>query len=773
MADKKSPLNKASKEVLESKKLLGASWPKDTKDGEKLRAWIDARLQEQEPVMRDKRLHWARHRHFRQGRQWISSRDGRTWREVGGDKNTLRLVLNMIGPALDFRLGMISEQRPGFRTQPLGTGVSARETADAQQRVSEYYYNKLHGLKLMRDSVASAQTDGVSFLHVYIDKHAGPTREDVKLLPESDSRFEMLRAEGYEVDKDGNLVLPLDAEGSIADAGTTVRRFSEGDIGTRVVLAHEVFTDPEAKTMNGPYDRARWCIIRRVRSLSSAKLETGKRDLAGDGTARTLDPVLDTADMSGSTASMFQRGLPPFPSTRHRHEDGIFEFLIYIAPNKKAGYPRGMWRRIIGDQLVASGNRLAGGKIPLARMTDGSSDSEMYPRPVMSEWIPDQTTINMLVSKLMEHIRVLGFGRAMAQKGTLVEESYSTIVGSLLEYQGPKPEIIQGSRVSGDVWNSLEFFVKKLEDKTGWNDLARGQVTGSGSFQDVSGRALLGARELFERQFGPTIRSTADGMTEWAKLVVDHARFLFDTPRLIPITGRGDLAKKIAAKDFGDDTVVYVDPSTLSPLPRALRNQMLFDLLEKGMIDAQTYRKNAPFAEIRDIHMGGTDQWERAQMINTRLEEDYEKLTQLGMPAAFDPNAGGIAILWQDDAESHKFALEEIALDEHKPLEMRTLALDRWGVYDQMGRAQTVDPNSGQPMGQVPQFVLGVPPDMAPQPPAPQAGGEMGLEPGATGQLASPTPEMGPAAPIATGQSAPALGGFGEAERAAQDTQEF
>lgn len=425
----------------------------------------------------------------------------------------MRMVLDLIGPSLDFRLGIVSEQRPGFRTHPLGTGTTGRETAEAQQNVSEYYYNKLNGLKLMRDAVSNAQTDGVAFLHVFVDKNAGKTREDVRLIPPTDERFENLRAQGYEVDDDGMLVLPTTEEGDIAPTGTEIRTFNEGDIGTRIVLAHEVFFDPQSKTVNGPYDRAKWCIIRRVRDLKTARLETGKADLKGEGTAQVTDPVLDATDVSGSpsTASGFQRGLPPFPATRFRRRQGVFDFLIYIAPNEKAGIPNGLFRRIIGDTIVSKLNELPGAKIPLARVPDGSSDNEMFPRPTISTWIPDQLTINALVSKLVEHVRIFGTGRIMAQKGSLVGETYTNIVGSLLEYIGQPPQLLSGQSVSRDTWQTLQFFIKKLEDKTGWNDLARGQVTGSGSFADVSGRALLGARELFERQFGPMIRRSGRG----------------------------------------------------------------------------------------------------------------------------------------------------------------------------------------------------------------------------------------------------------------------
>ena len=81
----------------------GAGFPKieDWSEGASWRLWVEGERKAQEPIMRDKRLHWSRHRHFRFGHQWISSRDGRMWREPQADVNDVRPVINMIGPALD------------------------------------------------------------------------------------------------------------------------------------------------------------------------------------------------------------------------------------------------------------------------------------------------------------------------------------------------------------------------------------------------------------------------------------------------------------------------------------------------------------------------------------------------------------------------------------------------------------------------------------------------------------------------------------------------
>ena len=760
------------------KKLYGDDFPADFRlaDGKAWKQWADAVIKQQDGVMRDKRLYWSRNRHFRQGRQWISSRDGRTWREIDADVHAVRQVLDVISPALDFRLGILGEQKPGFRVYPTGTGTEGREHAEAQQQVAEHYYNRRNGFRLLRDGFANAQTDGVGFLQVYIDKSEGPVRENVELVPPTDPRYLVLAAQGYTVRPDGNVEVPLNAADEPQEPGTEAVTYPAGDINHRVVLASEVTFDPEAKTINGPYDKAKWCIVRRVRDLKTARLETGDETLEADPATTTPgDPVLDTHDPSASATLGFQRGLPPFPTSRLRNREGVWDYLIYLAPNAGADVADGYWCHVVGDKKLDGADELPGKKIPLARLTDGSSDSEMFPRPIMSDWLPDQMAINAIYSKIIEQMRH-AVGRLLSQKGALITESYSTIAGSVVEYTGSKPEFMTGPRVAPDHWQALQFAIRKLEDKTGWTDLARGRPQGeAGGLQDVSGRALLGTKELYERQFGPMLRAAAEGMSEWAVLVVDYARYLFTTPRLIPVAGRGDLAKQIEAGDLGTDSLVYVEPETLMPLPRALRNQMLYDMFEKGLISRQQYFQRAPYAELRDVHYGGLDQWTRAQMLNTTLEEKWEQVAAL--PNPYDPAGQGLAVWWQDDPSVHKTALAELILDERKPWGLRDLAAKRSAIYDQLQRAKGVDDlgnaiSQPQPM-LIPPVVLGVPDDfrmaMQPQPPQqpmppeqPSPGG------GPPGQGAVP-PGGGGMAPIGgegMGETAQPLGSFGAIEQA-------
>jgi len=432
-----------------------------------------------------------------------------------------------------------------------------------------------------------------------------------------------------------------------------------------------------------------------MRDAKVARLEVGKEKIESE---RSMTSDTDVLDLPMDRAMGWQRGLPPFPTRRQRLVDGVPEYLIFIAPNPKEPLlANGKWLRIVGSVIIEQGDELPGSVIPLARFTDGSADSDIFPRPVVSDWIGDQVAINALLGILLKHARFFAGGRLLAMKNTLLEETYSSIVGSVVEYQGQKPDTMQPVSAGRDAWDLLNFLIKKLEDKMAWNDLSRGQVSGTGSFQDVSGRALLGARELFERTFGPAVRAAAEGATEWAQLVIRYAQYLFDVPRLIPaVGGRGDLAKSIDSKKLGDRPVIYADPSTLMPLPRALRNQMLLELLQMGLITTEQFQKRSPFADIRNAPLADVDQWQRAQWINTMLEENHEQISTIPPEQLYVPGQG-IPIFWQDDPGAHLLALNELILDERKPLDLRLLAVARSGVYEQLAMAKA-DPSIPAPV---------------------------------------------------------------------------
>ena len=59
-----------------------------------------------------------RNRLFRAGQQWISAQGLGPWREPSRPRDSARVVYNMVDKALDQRLQIMMDQRPGFAVTP-------------------------------------------------------------------------------------------------------------------------------------------------------------------------------------------------------------------------------------------------------------------------------------------------------------------------------------------------------------------------------------------------------------------------------------------------------------------------------------------------------------------------------------------------------------------------------------------------------------------------------------------------------------------------------
>jgi hypothetical protein len=100
--------------------------------------------------------------------------------------------------------------------------------------------------------------------------------------------------------------------------------------------------------------------------------------------------------------------------------------------------------------------------------------------------------------------------------------------------------------------------------------------------------------------------------------------------------------------------------------------------------------------------MGDIDHFQRAQWLNTMMEENYDKYGAMPPEVLYAPGTG-LPIFWQDDATVHLKTLCEILLNERQPWTLRKLVQDRAGIYEQLAQAKA------DPTQIVPLEVLGVP----------------------------------------------------------------
>jgi len=287
------------------------------------------------------------------------------------------------------------DQKPGFSVTPTTQDPDDKRKAQAQQLSLEYQYEQMLMPRLAREAAFWAQTDGVSFWHLFWDPDKGPWDERLGMAPGQKK--------------------PL------------------GDLGCQTLRVEQVRVSPNATVSQAPH----WVVIREVITKAEAAFRYGVTGLE----------AADTTMMSGNQPTYSgSEGIGAWVLTqttigegqRLRDEDVTERFTVYVAPHPDA-LPEGLHLIIVGDTVVFGPSPLLWNAIPVVAVRDGSSDPSYYPRPVVEQWLDHQMRVNALLSKWVENIRVNAGGRFLTRPNAIATETFMGGVTSMIEIRGAGP----------------------------------------------------------------------------------------------------------------------------------------------------------------------------------------------------------------------------------------------------------------------------------------------------------------------------------------------
>lgn len=555
-------------------------------------------------------LLWAeRNRLFRAGQQNLSPYGSNgVWRPAPQPKDSLRIVANLIRPSLAWAIEILAEQRPGWRFQPTNTDPDRQQKAEAQQRAVEYQYNAQGMSTILAELEYWAQTDGVSFAMTYWDPDRGP----------------------WEELQEGQGPVPL------------------GDMGTRVYRIEQVRVSSEATATVPPM----YWIVREIMPKQQAVALYGP-DVVDAANNQLL------AQQITPLTSVNQYAYAPLL----QDQDTVARFTIFC--DKSQWLPNGLTLILVGKKVVFGPKPLQMGRIPMIRFTDGSEYPDFYPMPKMNSLIGPQMRINQLVSKAYESIRKNAGGRYATKTGAVSAE---TLIGgevSMLEVRtsGDLRESIvpiQGFSIGSDIKEMLQWEIEIIEQQTGYTKEARGQFT-----SDQSGKAILAIREQLERTFAPFVTAIAKGTTEWAKQAVGWMRYGYQIPRTVAVLGkdRADLAVSLSSVSMDGVVDITVDPETLVPQPKALRQWLLDNAYDRQLITREQWLERSALGDVKD--MESPDKVQRAK--GKRVVE------QIKLGQELEP------IVWMDNEAIQQTVLEnDLILAGGTPIPQFQMAMQRW-----------------------------------------------------------------------------------------------
>lgn len=601
--------------------LYGADFPALNESDEESDwvSWVRGRWSAHRSAV-EKHLHLIeRNRLYRAGQQWISSKGRGPWRESLKAVDSARVVYNMIDKALDHRLQVATDQRPGFHVEPVTQDPDDKRKAEAQQLALEYQHDQQQMDEVMKVAAYWAQTDGVAFLETYWDADAGPEDEGM---------------------------------------GENGEKKPLGDLRTRVRRVEQVRVSANATRTEAPY----YQIVRDVIPATEAAATYG---LAGvQPGAQTL-----SATQNGDTSPGINQWVLDQTNVgegdRLRDQNTVERFIIYVDRHPDI-LPEGLQMIVVGDSVVWGPGPLLFKRKAVVPVRDGSTDPSYYPRPIMEGWLDHQVRVNAYVSALVDSVRVNKGGRFVSRPGAIQRETFIGGGTSVMEVNGAIGSLddvvkaVQGFSVGEDVKFGLELEIKAFENASGWNDTSRGQIA-----NDASGRAILASREQLERVFSPPVSAIAQAYTEWGKVNIAGMAFGYDVPRNLGTVGKGrpDLARALTAQDFDGISDVKVKAETLMPMPRAYRQFRLDDLLAKQLITPQQYLRRIEWAFTNNLNTPDEQQEARARRIAEAI--------RLRQPVP--------EMRWQDNEAIHQDVLErEIILQDDLEPDIIKAAQQRW-----------------------------------------------------------------------------------------------
>lgn len=578
-----------------------------------------------------------RNRDFRKGVQWLSAAgSGGPWKQPIAPRDQVRAVENVIAPALDMRIQILTEQRPGFRTKPSKSDASAMKKAEAQQSALEYQFDSQNMAEIEREAAYWSGTDGASFMEVYWDPYAGPW-DELPIFPDQQDSPTMNS--------------PI------------------GDLRTRVRRIEQVRVSAEATATQKPH----YVVIRELLPAAHAAGLYGADILDNNASGSG-----DASGVSMQQAGLFRNGYElPAIDQLYRDQQTVERTTVYVEPCEYL--PKGVTVVAIGSHAPMVGPLLFG-CVPVVRWTDGTTDPAYFPAPIMDGWIDSQMRINSIKSRWIEAIRALG-GKLMAREGAIVQETLQAGATTVLSIRDPRPfddlvKAFPATPMNNDAKELMAMERKQFEDLSGWNAVSRGEFA-----SDTSGRAILAIREQLERIFAPPVHAASLSMTEWAKIQLLGMRWGYTMPRMLSVQGqsRPDLARSISSEDFDGVAEVFIDPETLMPMPRSLRLFLLNDMATRNLITQQEYRRRLPFAWVKNMATPDDDQEARARRC-------AEAIRSSGNPQA-------LPILWQDNEAIHQDILErELILPDETDPHIRDAAQQRWQALAQQAKTKQGPP---------------------------------------------------------------------------------
>jgi len=488
----------------------------------------------------------------------------RSWRSYYGDyysENTshelsfggesgeiVNLAVNHFRNLAEHIHGMVTGSRPALQCRAVNTDKKSLIQAKLGNGLLDYYMREMRLEEVLNDAVEYAIVLGSGYVKLEWNSTKGKIYDYIEPDPSSI----------VDQNEDGE---PIDENGNIVESFPIY----DGDIEFGLVSPYDIIFDSTK-----PYfAKNDWVVVRT--SKNKFDLAHKYHELA--------DEILEV-----STVDKMQKGTNSNPYTKGNETEDIFIYEFFH--KRTESMPNGRYLLYVNTEIILEDSVMPYRDLPVYRITPSNIIGTPYGYTNMFDLLPLQEMLNSMYSTAASNINAFGLQSVLCPREAGVEFEQVGNGMQFIKYNamqgGGKPEPMQLTATSPEVYQMMTLLEKGMETLSGVNSVARGNP--EQSLRSGNALALVQAQALqfVNKLENSYVRLIEDVGTGVINLLKDFA----STPRVAAISGVNNATEN---KEFKSENItsinrVVVDRGNPLMNSSAGRTQVAENLLMMGLI---------------------------------------------------------------------------------------------------------------------------------------------------------------------------------------------
>ena len=250
---------------------------------------------------------------------------------------------------------------------------------------------------------------------------------------------------------------------------------------------------------------------------------------------------------------------------------------------------------------------------PFAFFRFNTSLASFYGNGVVEELFGTQLEIDKLLKDIQRAQHLIAVPRVLLEYNSKVVPSHlNNDIGSAIKYRGVKPDFINPTAMSNEIYNHVKWLISSAYEKVGISQLSAASKKPAGL---DSGRALREYKDTETERFQSTVRAYEEFFEDLAELVITFSKDLFKTNKNLKIkTESAKFIETIKWSDVDldrDKFILKIHSSSLFPTEPAAKLQKAEEYIKAGWMD----REDA----IRILELPDMEAWESLETADREL----------------------------------------------------------------------------------------------------------------------------------------------------------